>query len=97
MIDLIELNSPDEATEWYIRGHVDESEAIAAVRDRLEGDVRDGYRDHVPALGAVRHLYARWGLGTNDDGDLTPGWFYTRAKPGRGAFKVTVVNESRHD
>lgn len=80
----------DAATVWYVRGHVSDAEALAAVRGLLEDEVEEGERDHVPALRCTGHGYARWGVG------VVVGVGHALRVGGPGAFAVTEVVDVDH-
>jgi hypothetical protein len=79
----------DDATEWYVAGHVAYYAAIQEVRAYLQGEVDDEERPGVPTLGRVRHAWARWVPAEDDIGDKV--MVFTLTKQGKGTFKVTVV------
>ncbi len=90
--EVIELSYADEetVTEWYVRGHVDDAAAVAAVQAYLEEEVEEDSRETVPALAVADRTFARWGLGMHD-GELANRRFYCDVKKSPGAFPVTVV------
>lgn len=93
LVELIYGAEDDRPTEWYVRGHAAEHEAVAIVREWLEAGAEFGERDDVPQLGGARHRWARWGLGWDEYGEIVPRRFYVRDAPSRGAFPVTEVRD----
>jgi hypothetical protein len=91
--EVLDLQWPDPATTWYVRGHVSAEVAVAMVREVLEAEVEDGERDHVPALTCAGHGYARWGLGRDEDGRVIQRQLYDSDR-GPGAFRVTRVRDA---
>lgn len=79
-IDINWDSGPYEVTPEYIKGHVTESEARAA----LEAHER-GYGEGPMTL---RHIYGRWVFSEGDEYDRA---LNTYTEPKRGAFKLTEV------
>ena len=74
---------------YYIRGHIDEQEALGVLED--EGEMLDGKLESGNAIGKARHVYARWSM----QGDAPQGCTSVLREynnPGRGRFKVTAFN-----
>lgn len=84
--------SPDDREAW-IRGHVTDAEASAAVLAYSDGDW-----DARP--GSLSHVRGHYGLGTNDAGESVTRRLYldpTRTGPGWFAVTVATVRRVRAD
>lgn len=95
---VVELRWDNFPDVIYVRGHFDPDddrapEALEAAGLALDQEAEDRDLDAYerPRLGIGRQVWARWGLGRDEDGEITQRCFYVSAEKTRGAFAVTEV------
>lgn len=84
---------------WYVRGHVEDDLAVAAVREHLQVEFEDDFPEGVPELAVDYRTRARWRW--PNDIECGPAGdqgvrLLAESRPGRGAFPVTVVRFKAH-